>query len=198
MAQGVRFSTYVQPYQSYTKTQGAITLDEHTIPSDSETGYKQLDDIHSYGKTKFIEFDVAQPYNNASMSPQNLVNIENIDATTTTLLENLTMSLGDRMIVTSTPEALVVDSTGFDIEAIYVKHHGWETSALGMEKVQVSVNSGTRWDIELNSELGHDNLGTGQAFFSRLYGTAEGQVYVRVQTPGKYALIEYCLFKRSD
>ena len=183
MAEGVRFSIYVQPYESYTKTIGAVTLDEYSVSADTETAYKQLDDVHSYGKSKILNFAVAQPYNNSSAFPKNIVNIENIDTATVTLVENLMPSLGDEQKIDNSGITLLASNpaTGFDIEAIYIKNTGDNIA-------QLSVDSASRWDIELNP---------GQAFFSRLYGTTEGQARARAKVGGQETYIEYLLFKRG-
>ena len=183
MAEGVRFSIYVQPYESYTKTIGAVTLDEYSVSADTETAYKQLDDVHSYGKSKILNFAVAQPYNNSSTFPKNIVNIENIDTATVTLVENLMPSMGDRLEITSSPVALLATdpASEFDMGAIYIKNTGSYIA-------QLSVDSGSRYDIELNP---------GQAFFSRLYDVTEGEARAKAKSGGQTTYIEYILFKGS-
>ena len=183
MAEGVRFSVYVQPYESYTQTRPAITLGEYTDAEETETAYRQIADTRSYGKTKFIEFSVAQPYNNTSTLPKERVSIELIDEPTESHWDVLSASMGDRNIIDNSGFCLVGSTpiTGFNIEAFYIRN-------IGNNVAQVSVDNQGRYDLELNQE---------QSFFSRMSGTVEGDIWAKAKTGGTTTEIEYILFEKS-
>ena len=110
---GVKFSVNVNPYQSYTQTDPAVTLDGITYASDSETAYNQGAGLHSYGKTKTVRMTELQPLRGAgSMGPQSGVGFENMNLPVQDKIENLRMGLGPR-------GEIEVDDDGTNLYAEY-------------------------------------------------------------------------------
>lgn len=182
MAEGVRFSIYVQPYESYTQTRPVITLGEYTNAEETETAYRQVADTRSYGKTKLIEFSVAQPYNKTSTFPRERVTIELIDEPTESHWDILSSAMGDVNSIDDSAFQLVASTppTGFNIEAVYIRNVG-DNIAL------VSVDNEGRYDLELNQ---------GQAFFTRMMNTVEGDIWAKAKSVGVATDIEYILFEK--